>query len=179
MSKSETSHLDANSQTQAPNTDREVNTTPSQEARSKYIKAWNDLPDQDTQWMSLSTDAKIEFIRRHDAVRELFPVAAVIDVLSERSRQVDVKGYTGDYDDANNQVGDLALAACAYAMHAADRLENQSPGERKLSALAQQLWGLNASSWKPQNPRRALVKAGALILAEIERLDRAERLKGL
>jgi hypothetical protein len=31
--------------------------------------------------------------------------------------------------------------------------------------------------WKPTNRRRDLVKAGALILAEIERLDRAAGIK--
>jgi hypothetical protein len=34
-------------------------------------------------------------------------------------------------------------------------------------------WPWSQDWWKPTNPRRDLVKAGALIAAEIERLDRA------
>lgn len=34
-------------------------------------------------------------------------------------------------------------------------------------------WPWDASWWKPNARRRNLVKAGALILAEIERIDRA------
>lgn len=37
-----------------------------------------------------------------------------------------------------------------------------------------EVWPWDESWWKPTNRRRDLVKAGALILAEIERLDRAE-----
>ncbi|MEB3421767.1 hypothetical protein VK682_24660 [Salipiger manganoxidans] len=36
-----------------------------------------------------------------------------------------------------------------------------------------QLWPWDRKWWKPTTPRRDLVKAGALIVAEIERLDRA------
>lgn len=34
-------------------------------------------------------------------------------------------------------------------------------------------WPWGSSWWKPKDPRRDLVRAGALILAEIERIDRA------
>lgn len=39
-------------------------------------------------------------------------------------------------------------------------------------------WPWHRVWWKPSTRRRNLVKAGALILAEIERLDRAAILKG-
>jgi len=35
------------------------------------------------------------------------------------------------------------------------------------------VWPWGGFTWKPTTPRRDLVKAAALILAEIERLDRA------
>lgn len=38
-------------------------------------------------------------------------------------------------------------------------------------------WPWSREWWKPKNPRRDLVKAGALIVAEIERLDRLEAQK--
>jgi hypothetical protein len=59
----------------------------------------------------------------------------------------------------------LAVAAACYALSAA-------------GCRTEALWQIWPRSWsiswlKPTNPRRDLVKAGALILAEIERLDRA------
>lgn len=35
-------------------------------------------------------------------------------------------------------------------------------------------WPWSRAWWKPASRRRCLIKAGALILAEIERIDRAE-----
>ena len=54
-----------------------------------------------------------------------------------------------------------------------------SIGDRRLGdtvkATIGELWPWLSSWWKPSTNRRDLVKAGALILAEIERLDRAEK----
>ena len=61
----------------------------------------------------------------------------------------------------------LALAAACYANHSAGRLHGVRPAT----------WPWDWKWWKPTNPRRDLVKAAALILAEIDRIDRAA-LKG-
>ena len=58
----------------------------------------------------------------------------------------------------------MALAAACYARHAI-----VPPALSDVPAT----WPWGASWWKPGDPRRMLVKAAALILAEIERLDRA------
>lgn len=89
---------------------------------------------------------------------------AALDVLGERIRQQEGEGWTLEHDDRHTG-GALARAAASYAL--------MSVGART-SAL--QVWPLTwAPHWfKPGSSRQDLVKAGALILAEIERLDRAE-----
>lgn len=87
---------------------------------------------------------------------------AECDVLAERERQKLVEGWTTEHDDEHNG-GEIALAAAAYATWS-----SYAPGD-----VAQAIWPWNWKWFKPTNRRRDLVKAGALILAEIERLDRA------
>lgn len=83
------------------------------------------------------------------------------DVLRERERQQDVEGWTPEHDDTHDR-GEMAAAAAAYALHSTGRY-----GSRALT------WPWTSDWWKPSTPRRDLVKAAALIIAEIERLDRA------
>lgn len=102
----------------------------------------------------------------------LTPAAA--DVLAERRRQVEVEGWDAAHD-AKHGSGDLAAAGGCYALGAAFLL---TPGLRYreyVPAEVPRLWPWDARWWKlnGRDPRRGLVKAGALILAEIERLDRA------
>ncbi|WP_147402987.1 hypothetical protein [Enterobacter sp. R1(2018)] len=115
------------------------------------------------------SESKLEIAENRIAELESRPLsAAVADVLAERQRQKESKGYTERRDD-NYLPGVLNLAGAAYAV--------------SVSALpdamrrAQRLWpwpdaGKYLKS-SPKEPRAALVKAGALILAEIERIDRA------
>lgn len=91
--------------------------------------------------------------------------AAAADVLAERQRQVKAEGWTAERDDGY-QNSELADAAACYAIHA----HNQG-----FSTPAH--WPWSQDWWKQTSPRRDLVKAGALILAEIERLDRAAGIK--
>jgi hypothetical protein len=89
---------------------------------------------------------------------------AMIDVIAERRRQVDAEGWTPEHDDGH-QGGEIARAAACYALHAsgfkADAIMELWPKE----------WG--SRWWKPTDTRRNLVKAAALLVAEIERLDRS------
>jgi hypothetical protein len=93
--------------------------------------------------------------------------AAAIDVLAERKRQVEVEGWTPAHDDEHAK-GEMAYAAAAYAVHG-----GSDDQDRLHSSFWSILWPWQASWWKPTTRRRDLVKAGALILAEIDRLDRA------
>ncbi len=87
---------------------------------------------------------------------------AATDVLAERQRQINAEGWTPEHDDAHTN-RELAKAATCYA--------SQYP-------LAASYWPWDLGWWKPADHRRNMVKAGALILAEIERLDRAAAREG-
>lgn len=98
------------------------------------------------------------------------PTQAVLDVLAERRRQIEAEGWTPEHDDKHAE--GLAAAAACYAA-----------GSRRLMIEGDmadiEVWPWDESWWKPTSRRRDLVKAGALILAEIERLDRmTERQEG-
>ncbi|WP_232272200.1 hypothetical protein [Thiosulfatihalobacter marinus] len=95
---------------------------------------------------------------------------AAKDVLEERARQQTVEGWTEEHDDEHDD-GEMAKAAACYAWIAA-----QSPSLRRIFSSPPPTWPSewDVNWWKPTTPRRDLVKAAALILAEIERIDRAE-----
>lgn len=119
------------------------------------------------------------------ALREQVLTSAAFDVLRERERQVSVEGWTPEHDD-EHAGGQMALAAVCYAMPT-DRLKmcvkyneidnGRSAGEYNpfmARYMVPTLWpdSWHAMYWKPTDRRRDLVKAAALILAEIERIDR-------
>lgn len=92
---------------------------------------------------------------------------ALRDIATERRRQIEVEGWTPEHDD-EHKGGGMAFAAACYAVMAA--------GHAKTSFFVVSLWKWTgwSNDWlKPKNPRADLVRAGALIVAEIERLDRA------
>ena len=99
--------------------------------------------------------------------RESNPV--VSEIAAERSRQIEAEGWTHLHDD-EHKFGELAAAAGVYALHAGLK---QCPGYPKMVSEIVRLWPWPADGWKPKNPRRDLIRAAALIVAEIERLDRA------
>ena len=80
-------------------------------------------------------------------------------IAAERQRQIDVEGWTPEHD-AEHSNGELIQAAACYALSA--------DGFRGVPTL----WPFARQWWKPSNPIRDLAKAGALIAAEIDRLQR-------
>lgn len=89
---------------------------------------------------------------------------ALDDIATERQRQIDVEGWSLEHDDLHT-AGHMAYAAGCYTIG--------SVTEGKTGMITS-YWPWHKSWWKPDNKRRMLIKAGALIIAEIERLDRAE-----
>lgn len=92
---------------------------------------------------------------------------AARDVLAERQRQISAEGWTPEHDDEHD-LGQLARAAACYSG------QSRLAGNPELSCGPTSLWPWHYSCWKPNSRRGMLVKAGALILAEMERLDRAD-----
>lgn len=93
--------------------------------------------------------------------------AALGDIASERQRQIEGEGWTPEHDGDEHQGGELGRAAISYILGVA---YIQEP-KRSTSGWP---WPWSLKWWKPSDKRRNLVKAGALIVAEIERLDRAD-----
>jgi len=93
------------------------------------------------------------------------------DVLAERMRQIHVEGWTFEHDDEHD-AGELAAAASAYALAAADEQHPLSQGDGGFMSVLPAMWPWAREWWKPGEPRRMLVKAAALTLAAIEQIDR-------
>ena len=89
--------------------------------------------------------------------------AAARDVLAERQRQINIEAWTPAHDDLYC-AAELPRAAAAYILNGAN---DDAP----------YIWPFAAKWWKPKDARANYVRAAALILAEIERLDRAEQAK--
>lgn len=102
---------------------------------------------------------------------------AATDVLAERQRQIKVEGWTASHDDLEHVPGLLSSAAVCYALNASTWLRNPNASRADyagMSPINWTNWPWEEKWWKPKNERRDLVRAAALILAEIERLDRAQ-----
>ena len=85
-------------------------------------------------------------------------------IAAERQRQIEKEGWSDEHDDKHTQ-GEMAIAAACYA----DRAHCDGEWGKSLPID----WPWDAVWWKPGSTRRMLVKAGALIAAEIDRIDRA------
>lgn len=87
--------------------------------------------------------------------------AVLNEITRERGKQVG-KGYDASSDDAHtaNQLTDAAIAYCSAAVGLPD-------------CATMLYWPWQADAFKPAGQRANLVKAAALLVAEIERMDRA------
>ena len=95
-------------------------------------------------------------------------------IADERARQIASEGWSAEHDDSHVD-GELAAGAVAYAKAAQLQANGyqMKPNEPCWDAAGRH-WPWAATEWKPAaEPIRNLVKAGALIAAEIDRLQRA------
>lgn len=95
-------------------------------------------------------------------------ITVIEEIATERRRQMDAEGWTLEHDDRHAEY-ELSRAAAMYARHAANN--HASPYYAIMGAP--EAWPWEYAWWKPKDPRRDLIRAAALIVAEIERLDRA------
>lgn len=102
----------------------------------------------------------------HDVMRTK---KAIDSFTLARARQVVNHGFTSAKDDRNNANGEMAEAAACYAL-----------AETEAKDLLNSLWPWDAAWFKPapaddmEARKRDLEKAGALLIAEWERLDRIQ-----
>jgi hypothetical protein len=115
-------------------------------------------------------------------------MSTVIDeIASERARQVSAEGWTPEHDDEHNDAA-MARAAACYALLADPlrafpvahkRVWVPHPGADELSRAqgvykdVPEFWPWHPNWWKPKGQRANLIRAAALLVAEIERIDRA------
>lgn len=94
-------------------------------------------------------------------------------IAAERERQITAEGWTASHDDGHTKA-ELTVASNQYASFAAVQVRSEGkalPPEWFVPIN----WPWPRGWWKPsEDPIRNLVKAGALIAAEIDRLLREE-----
>lgn len=127
-------------------------------ATREYMKPWLDAAALASSPPLAATDA-VEAER------------VIADIAAERRRQVAVEGWTPGHDDKHED-GEIACAAAAYCISGSNpKFYATMPViAREMPAV----WPWSFEWWKPKGARHDLVRAGALIVAEIERLDRTE-----
>ena len=96
----------------------------------------------------------------------LYRNRALREILIERKRQITGEGFSLEHD-AEHTHGELVQAAADLCLDGTDFRVVDLDGDRMIG------WGLTEKHHS--NRRRQLVIAAALILAEIERLDRMEK----
>src|SRR6185437_2347405 len=92
-------------------------------------------------------------------------------IAAERERQVSVEGWTSKHDD-NHCTDELARAAEAYIVIAWAQIQRLHWRWLRYEDRRRWPWGVNEMPEPKPDPVRNLVKAGALIAAEIDRLQR-------
>lgn len=91
-------------------------------------------------------------------------------IASERRRQIESEGWTPSHDD-EHALNELATAAACYAAPDTCGYVDDGGTRPRMAILAH--WPWSSHWWKPGGRLRELAKAGALIAAEIDRLQRA------
>lgn len=97
-------------------------------------------------------------------------------IAAERRRQIEVEGWTPEHDDGDgaHDDGEMVEAAVEYCRIAQAITSPESQIAAAPASGPSTVWPWDEEWWKPtwSDPVRNLVKAGALIAAEIDRLNR-------
>lgn len=97
---------------------------------------------------------------------------AIADVLKERNLQLE-KGFDGQHDSHWGD-GQLILSAMNYIGSVVFRRKGLDPKIQMMNGgvfSGWWHWPWDSKWWKPKTDREDLVRAAALIIAEIERID--------
>lgn len=93
-------------------------------------------------------------------------------IAEERAEHRTREGYSDNHDD-QHRAGEIAMAAVCYALPSWVR---EHPTVGQVKSFYARFWPWEPEDWKP-SPKdrvRELVKAGALIASEIDRLQRVK-----
>lgn len=123
------------------------------------------------------TEASVLACELHSEVAAFqFATTGAGRIAAERQRQIAVEGFSPEHDDA--YVGaELVYAARSY-LGAAKFCSYGSAAFQDLDDRPFLIWPWPKEWWKPSpDPIRNLEKAGALIAAEIDRLQRAKEVQ--
>lgn len=93
------------------------------------------------------------------------------EIQAERDAHKTREGWSDEIDDLHVN-SELSFAAASYAMHASKFRDAEIYGVNYQIKAPPPSWPWANRWWKPKDKRRDLIKAAALIVAEIERLDR-------
>lgn len=99
---------------------------------------------------------------------------------AERKRQIEEEGWTAEHDAHHSDLA-LAVAGAAYAIHCASIHSGEGEEWKKqYNTIGTKIFPFDEEWFKPtpNDPIRQLVKAGALIAAEIDRLLAKEKKNG-
>lgn len=88
-------------------------------------------------------------------------------ITRERYRQIGEEGYNAEHDE-RLEPGALAMAAAVYIMGACSGMR----GGEERSGEVMICWPFETAAYNPKDPLRDLVRAGALVAAEIDRILR-------
>lgn len=91
-------------------------------------------------------------------------------IADERHRQIAKEGFSQQHDEEHD-AGELSAAGAAYALNASCVLYPLNGTPLEDTPI---MWPWEPSWWKPKDPLADLVRAGALIAAEIDKLLRAK-----
>lgn len=136
-------------------------------------------PEKYPEMALITFDELADFMRRAAPPAQLGVDAVTVskaaaDVLAERRRQIESEGWTPEHDDKHAD-GELAKAAACYA--AGWKIDvYQRFGFHEYRQF--RMWPWHPKWWKPKDRRHDLVRAAALIIAEIERIDRTHPKEG-
>lgn len=110
-------------------------------------------------------------LRRDCRLEKIETMTPIQKIHAERKRQIEVESWTPEHDDCHDS-GEMLTAAVIYFQYAiGNELSFRADG-------APMGWPWEAQWWKPKDRERNLVRAGALCLAERERIRRrAERFR--
>lgn len=90
-------------------------------------------------------------------------------IVIERQRQISKEGYDQKHDDEHADC-ELISAALSYAVMARDQITHGDKADPGF--VCEMYWPFESASWKPKDRIHNLTIAGALIAAEIDRLQR-------